>query len=532
MNEKLHNGKVASQNAVKKFWAKKRNRWLTVLGAILLIIIVLIATHRPKSTIVTDTAIRGDLSRTVIATGTVISTTDLSLSFSASGIVSSIKTSVGAKVKKGATLAVLDQKRERAALTSAQATLLSAKANYQKLIDGSSNEQITLARQEITAAETTLANEKAKYQTIQKQQGTLVENARLALNNSGLAALPDPANTTSLVPTISGTYVGQAGTYHITITGSNSFKIDGLENSGGTISSVSPAPLGSRGLLIQFPAASYAWSNSWNVVIPNTSSPSYVTYYNAYQAALDTHDQALANQESAIASASSVLEQRKTSLNIIIAQARPADLSLAEASILSAQGSLQSAQANYQNTIIYAPTNGTITSIKPKVGEVVQTYAPVMTIQDIDNLYVEAYINEANIDSIRPDTSVDINFDALGVDRNFLGKVDHIDPASTVLSGVVNYKITVSLPKDPDIRPGMTANMTILVKKESGVLSVPARAVVEHDAGTFVRIITNDKKNTYKEVPVIVGLSADSGRTEIVSGLSEGDKVVVLLDDK
>ena len=83
--------------------------------------------------------------------------------------------------------------------------------------------------------------------------------------------------------------------------------------------------------------------------------------------------------------------------------------------------------------------------------------------QDVGNLHVEADVSEANIASVQTGQSVDVTFDALGPDRHFSGTVLTVNPASTVVSGVVDYLVKASLPNIPDIKPGMTANMTILV---------------------------------------------------------------------
>lgn len=86
-----------------------------------------------------------------------------------------------------------------------------------------------------------------------------------------------------------------------------------------------------------------------------------------------------------------------------------------------------------------------------------------MTLQDINNVYLEANINEANITSIKLGVSVNITFDAFGTEQIFKGSILKIDPSSTIISGVVNYKITANIFNTSELRPGMTANMTILV---------------------------------------------------------------------
>jgi RND family efflux transporter MFP subunit len=273
---------------------------------------------------------------------------------------------------------------------------------------------------------------------------------------------------------------------------------------------------------VQFSDSSPAIGNSWTINIPNTQSSSYVANYNAYQAALQAQSSAVASAQNAVASAQAALDLKK-------AQARPADLASAQAQILSAQGQVLAAQSALENTIIRAPADGTVTSVDIKVGEQASPSKEVLILQDVGSLHVEANVSEANIATVLAGQSVDVTFDALGPDRHFNATVQTINPASTVVSGVVNYLVKASLPVIADIKPGMTANMTILVAKKSDVLSVPASSVINQNNNQYVRVIDDIKKGTYHQVQVQTGLSADGGLVEITSGLSEGQTVVTYI---
>jgi multidrug efflux pump subunit AcrA (membrane-fusion protein) len=104
-----------------------------------------------------------------------------------------------------------------------------------------------------------------------------------------------------------------------------------------------------------------------------------------------------------------------------------------------------------------------------------------------------------------------------------------VNPASTVISGVVDYKVTGSLEKIPGIKPGMTDNMTIKVAEKQNALVVPSSAVINKNGEQIVRVITDPQNKTYTEVQVQTGLEADGGLTEIVSGLSKGQEIVTYI---
>jgi RND family efflux transporter MFP subunit len=505
-----------------KNWSLRKKIFFGVI--VLVVTLILIKVFSPtnnSANTVTDVVKKIDLKQTVLATGQVTSKTDLNLSFSSSGIVRGVRVEVGNVVKKGTILATLDQGNELASLTQARGALAGAQAKYQRTIDGASNEEITLAQ-------IALDNAKRDYDRTKSGQDTLVHNAYSALLSTSLVAVPDNTSTDTVVgPTISGAYTGAEGSYHLTLNvgGSSSyFSISGLESGTGIITSASPAPLGTNGLFIQFPANFSAGANqNWTIAIPNKKSSYYVANYNAYQSALKTRDEVLG-------SAQAVIDQRTAELAIKKSTARQADLDLAQADILSAQGQYELASSNFEHTVLRAPADGTITRIDVKVGELAQSLKEVMVLQDVGNLYLESNVNEANITSIKNNASVDLTFDAFGVDKTFTGHIVKIDPSSTIISGVVNYKVTASIDMVPDLRPGMTANMTILVSEKDGVLVVPSRAIITDPTGTkTIRLVTDTKRKSYKEIPVTTGVEGDGGMIEVTGGITEGEEFVVLI---
>jgi HlyD family secretion protein len=239
--------------------------------------------------------------------------------------------------------------------------------------------------------------------------------------------------------------------------------------------------------------------------------------------------QQIAAAQNQINSAQAALQQVEANLNQQQAKAKPADINIAKAQILSAQGQVEAAQAALANLIIKAPAEGTITQVDIKVGEQASAMQPVMVLQDISSLHAEAYVSEANVASLKIGQPVDYTFDALGPDRHFNGQILTINPASTVISGVVNYLVKADLPSIPEIKPGMTVNMTVLVASKDNVLAVPNSAVINNSGRYFIRIINDPKKNTFYQAEVQTGLSADGGLVEIIGGLEAGQTIVTYI---
>lgn len=510
MNNFLQVAKARAIQFFRNFYARRKLFWGSLVVLVIIVLIILFGGKKTDA-FVTDVARVVDLKRTILATGQVTSSTDLNLSFAESGLVTTVNVAVGDVVHKGDTLAVLDQSSAKANLTTARGALLSAQANYDKVLTISQNEDLAVAKTNLSTTEST--------------QQTLVDNAYRTLLSDDLRPVPATGSTNETGPTVTGTYTGNVeGTYFIDVYQSGtssgaSFSIHGLEeNYVAPISTASPVPLGSRGLFIQFPVG-FKTGEEWILEIPNKRSDHYVTNYNAYSAALD-------NQKSLVAKAEADLALKE-------AQVTSVDIKLAEADLVSAEGKVQSAQADLDHTVLKAPADGTITAVDIKLGELAQALKEVITVQDIDHVYLEANINEANIADVHVGASVSITFDGLGPDRVFTGTVSEIDPASTLVSGVVNYKIKAALDPIPDIRPGMTANMTILAAAKNHVLTIPRRAVIEKDSGEkVVRVVTDAKKKTYTEANVLLGMEGDGGLVEVSSGITEGATIVVLTNNK
>ena len=388
---------------IRGFFTKKKIIW----AAVILLVVGLIG-YRIKAgknnagNIQTAAVTKQNLQQTVLSTGQVVSSTDLNLGFQANGVVTQVYVTEGDKVKSGQTLAILNQASAAAALTTAEGSLAQAQANYEKVVQGSTNTQIAVTQQAVYTAQVALNNATTTLATTQAQQATTVKNAYNTLLNTSITAVPASGNADTVTPTITGTYTGtNVGIYNISLYatgGGLQFQVSGLETVSGNVRN-QPTQMGTFGLYIQF-SATPAVGDTWTVSIPNTYTAAYVANYNAYQTALQTQASAVAAAQGQVQSAQSALAQAQANLNNELAQASSADIDAAKAQILSAQGQVDAAQATLSNTILKAPLDGTITQVDTKVGEQASALQEVMILQDIADLHAEADVSEADIASI------------------------------------------------------------------------------------------------------------------------------------
>ncbi|HEY0979785.1 MAG TPA: efflux RND transporter periplasmic adaptor subunit [Candidatus Paceibacterota bacterium] len=494
---------------IRHYAKKSKNWWSTkstgvkvvIIGAVVVLVLILLRLGSSNENTAIEIVKRADVVRTVSASGTVVSSTDLALSFEQSKVVDSVRVKVGDTVKKGDILATLKSGTERASYTSARGSYLAAQARYKKVLDGSSNEEIALAQ--------------INLETTKKVQNGLVEQARRKLFSDGLIAEAQSASISNN-PVISGVYNGTLeGEYRLSFTNSSKLKLNftGLEKGETDVDDLA-RPLGTKGLLIAFPLdkSQYPSDARWNVLIPNKNGSNYASNLNAYQSAVETRDAMIATREA--------------ELNLKRATARQADVDAALADIVTAQASLESANAALERTILRAPADGTITQIDIKVGEVPEAFSTAIILQDVSNLYLEANVNESYVGQLAVGQYVNVTFDALpGV--QYRGTVSSVDPAATVTDSIVNYKVKALLLGAEEIRPGMTADMVITTGSATAVLTLPGRVINKNDTGAaFVDVVTDPRRSKTEERAVTIGLTGDGDVVEVTSGVTEGETVL------
>jgi HlyD family secretion protein len=185
--------------------------------------------------------------------------------------------------------------------------------------------------------------------------------------------------------------------------------------------------------------------------------------------------------------------------------------------------SVEIARLAIAETRLVAPFAGTITSLDVQVGEFVSPGQTVIVLSELAALQAEINLDETDVARIAIGGTVVITVDAFpGAELS--GKVTDIAPSASIQSGVVLYPVTVRLdPTDLPLRPGMTANVTIIVEKRENTLIVPFRAVETEGGQAFVTLQTDAGS---QRVPVTLGLITDT-QIEILSGVDEGDLVAV-----
>jgi len=485
---------------IKKFMSFSRKKKIVVaVGAIVLLFVLFSIFKNGKVQMETVTVKVGDFIKKVTVSGKVVPASSVDLGFKTGGRVARVYFSVGDVAKKGQILVGLDSADAKGALDV-------AKANYEKVLNGATITDIDVVRSAADAAK--IALDQAKI-----EQDLAVANARRGLLNSGFMAVSDSQFSSDTAPTISGTYLkdteGQIVIEEYSSSGGSSFKTSGLVTAYGIISITTPQPIGDTGLYIKY--ASTNNSTKWIVNIPNIESAGYLASYNAYQAALSTRTQVVANAEAALSQANSALTLKQSS-------ARPED-------VAAAQGAVTSAEGAYNDKFVISPFDGVITRMDAKPGEVVSPNASEVSMMSAGVFQIESYVPEVNIALIKIGQDADITLDAYGSDVVFKAKVVSVDPAETIRDGVSTYKTKLQFDNlDDRIKSGMTANISVITFNKQGVIVIPKGVIFEKDGLEFVQV---KKDRRVLDVPITTNSVSSLGQVEVTSGLSEGNVVLL-----
>lgn len=232
------------------------------------------------------------------------------------------------------------------------------------------------------------------------------------------------------------------------------------------------------------------------------------------QTAATINDTALKQAQTQLSLDQVALEQAQRNLDT--------NLRTAQASLDNAKLSVEQAQRNLDKSRIIAPFDGVVSVVNNKVNDSVASAVAVGVVNP-NRLQVKVTVAEVDLPKIKANNTAQLTLDAL-TGKTYSAKVMTIGPVGTVTQGVVNYPVTLEITNvDGAIKPGMTANLAIVVERRDNVLLLPTRAVRTQGNQKTVTVQYKGQSITQN---VTTGLTNDTS-VEIISGLQEGDVVLL-----
>ena len=241
--------------------------------------------------------------------------------------------------------------------------------------------------------------------------------------------------------------------------------------------------------------------------ISDAVTGSLVSATNAITTAQQQADTSLRNAQSAVA-------------NI------PFNLQSASVSVQNAQTAVDTAKANLDAAVLTAPTAGVVASVANQVGEFVSggnTNSAFIVLTSTNAMVLHGTIGEADISKLKLGQVSNVTVDAIA-SAKMTGRVISLDPVATISQGVPVYGVDIAIDVPADgVKAGMTGTANVILASKQNVLVVPNTAIRSVNGQRGVQVL---KGGEIVETPAQFGLSNDT-LTEVVSGLAEGDTIVI-----
>ncbi|RKX69158.1 efflux RND transporter periplasmic adaptor subunit [candidate division TA06 bacterium] len=214
---------------------------------------------------------------------------------------------------------------------------------------------------------------------------------------------------------------------------------------------------------------------------------------------------------------------------------------------LASQNALKKAEINYQSALeqyqliqeigiteenlrITAPVSGTIIQKNVEEGEMVvssESYSGgtvILTIADLSKMIILAEINEIDIGKISISQPVDISIEAFP-DADYKGKITHIAPMAKIGNNNIRvFDIKISIENlTPNLKPGMSANVTIIGRTSKNVITVPIQAIFQDENGN--NIVYKVESDTLITPQIVKTGINDLEKVEIIEGIAAGDTI-------
>ncbi len=494
----------------------------------------------------------GNVAQEVSETGSVKMGEEINLSFKNTGRIEQIYIKIGDKVESGQSLARLDTVQFAIQLREAQAALEVAQAQFDKLLAGATFEEIQVAETTVLNAQNTLLDAKQSLADVEadatEDLDAAYEDALNILDDSYLKAY----NSYNDVSDIQRTYFSNNDQESLSVK-ENKNKINNNLNEAKNYLDIAKSASINENIdsaLSEFKTALANIHDALIVIREKTETISYRdTVTSTDKTSLDTHrtniNTALTNvvnsqqaisstkitnessintAEAAVSSAEGNLEAAKDQLALVKADPSPEEVNLYQAQVKQVQAQVNLLQNQIKETVITSPTKGQITKIKKRIGEIAQSAEAVIFLIPVAPFQVEVDIYEEDIIRVKTGNEVDIILSAFS-DKVFEGEVISIDPAEKLVDGIVYYEVTIDFKNPPqEIKPGMTADIIIKTALRENVLIIPEEAIEKKDSKTKIRVL---KGKTIEEREIEIGLIGSDDMVEVISGLKEGEEVIV-----
>lgn len=489
--------------------------------------------------------VKGEIVRSITATGVLVALTTVDVKSKAGGIVEQLVVDEGSEVKRGDLIAIIDPRDTQASYSQAEADLrqataraAQAKVNYDLQIAGSKT-SVEDAQVALETARIRLA----RAQIEAERQPTLTESnltsakAQLDLAKQDLDVY-ERVTAPQIRRDVSGSLARAQADFDAAeadYTRQQELLKRGF---------VSEGTVERAKATLEAARASYTSASQRSQTLDREITAEMERLRLALRRAQATQDDAIAQRSQVDIARRNLEESRKAvqqaEINLqkmIDAQLnnriRQSEVVAAEAGTVRSKVALDNAKVQLESTTVVAPRDGVVTMKYLEEGTIIppgtSTFAQgtsIVQLSDVSKLFMECLVDEADISDVRKGQQVRITTEAFP-GRQFRGVVERVNPAAATDNNITAVKVRIEVLPGHDLKllPGMNGTAEFITMSKPNVLVVPSQAVNFEGEKATVKIKTADPlKPEVREVK-----TGDTGNNgiEVVEGLKEGDEVVV-----
>ncbi len=510
-----------------------------------------------EAKVITQTVKIGDINVSVSGTGQISSLDEIDIKSKVSGEIIYVSAFTGKEVKKGNLLFQIDDRDALKEIKSAELSLESALLSLEKIKEGTSELSLLQAENSLTQAKETKA----------KAEANLIKSYEDSFNTISNVFLDLPTLMTGLKDIIFGydvctngvqenynyyasvvnfyderafvyknevytkyqnaklKYDENLNSYKETSRYSNQEQIEELINETYETTKLISDSVKSTINLIDF--YKYILTNhSINYLpIADTQLSSLSTYTsktNSHLSSLLSAKNNIKDYKESIISAERTIEEKKLTLADLQDDSSDLELRTQELTVEQKQNDLNDLKDSLADYYVYAPFNGTVTTVDVSKGETVSS-SNVLSSMITKEKIASITLNEIDAVKVKVGQKAVITFDAID-DLSIFGEVAEVDAIGTVSQGVVSYNVKIAFDsEDERIKPGMSISVSITIDSVQDVLVISSSLVKTQKNGSYVEVMLDN--GTTEQRKVETGLSDDIF-VEIKSGLTQGEKIV------
>lgn len=515
-----------------------------VISAIIAIVIIAVGYYGYKdvfaktttTTYVLGQVTRGTITTTVTGTGQVSPSDEVDINPKASGEVTQVDVKVGDSVKAGQVIAQIDDTTAEKTLRDAQASLTGAEITYQKALQQSQS-SLTTDQASVTSSQNALSD--AYLNAYNAMASAYIDMPPITdgLNDIYYTSSHSPYFSDPQAEIYAGeqavTYKYQAGVIFdkaktdfttnfaaykaISLNSSSTALVTTLQQTYTNALEFQNALQGTYNA-IDYINLRILTNKPTQIASDENELDTYLSKINSDVSALSSAITSIDNAQQSLTDATTSLANDTATLN----GSDSLDVQSAKLTLTQAQNAVTDAQVQDSYYTVTAPFDGVIAKVDVQVGD---TTSGAVATEISPQQVAQLTLNEVDAEKVKIGQKATLTFDAVP-DLTLTGTVIEVDTLGTVSQGVVSYGVQIQLDtQNSEVKSGMSVSAAIITDYKVDTLIVPSSAVKTQGSVSYVQV-SSSTTAAPQSVQVQTGISDDTN-TEILSGLTEGQSIVV-----